>query len=272
MALPTITFACLNNVAYTAQLLASLSSAGIDPAQIVAVDNASTDETFDTLLRASVHVIRNKRNLGCGVAWNQGILLHQSDWTVVMNNDVIVDKNWLENLIKGAEQSNLLIASPAMIEGPLSYDFNQLAETQSQLMQGHIRAQTAHAVCMAVHDEVFKRIGYFHPNPSLLGFEDTLFFHAAHKAEIPMGVVGDSWIHHFGSITQKWLKEERGIPAHQGLGNKRNKYLLNESWFERKFRQHRKRRLLRAARSLETSRFGSTVHGLVQENSTIKWI
>jgi GT2 family glycosyltransferase len=272
MSKPIVTFACLNNVSYTKQLLISLAAAGVDRSQVVAVDNASNDQTPEVLSSAGVHIVSNKRNLGCGVAWNQGILFQQAKWTVVMNNDVIVQSDWLRALIEGAEAANLLIASPAMIEGPLSYDFGQVGTTQSKLLQGHVRRDTAHAVCMAIHESVFQKIGYFQAKPSLLGFEDTLFFHKAHKAQIPMGIIGGSWIHHFGSITQKWLKEEMGIPQGQGLGNPRNKLLLNESWLERKIRQYRKKRLIQTARKEELLEFQATVHGLARESAEIEWI
>jgi GT2 family glycosyltransferase len=268
----SITFACLNQADYTAKLLTSLEKANISPSLITAVDNASTDHTREILRSAGVGTICNKSNLGCGVAWNQGILDRQSEWTVVMNNDVVVHQNWLNNLITGAESSNLLIASPAMIEGPLTYDFDQIAALNSEKLKHYVRRQSVHAVCMAIHHSVFQKIGFFQPKPSLLGFEDTLFFHEASKAEIPVGIVGDSWIHHFGSITQKWLKEELGIPQQQGLGDRNNKRLLSESWLERKLRQIRKKRLNRRAYNSEMESFGVTVHGLSQEDGTVEWI
>jgi GT2 family glycosyltransferase len=44
-------------------------------------------------------VILNKQNLSCGAAWNQGILSRQTEWTIVMNNDIIVAPNFVERLI-----------------------------------------------------------------------------------------------------------------------------------------------------------------------------
>ncbi len=268
----SITFACLNQADYTAKLLQSLEKAKISRSIITAIDNASSDHTLDLLKSAGVNIICNKSNLGCGAAWNQGILDRQEEWTVVMNNDVIVHQEWLNKLITGAENNKLMIASPAMIEGALSYDFDQSANHNAEKLKDYVRRGSAHAVCMAIHQSVFKKIGFFQPKPSLLGFEDTLFFHEASKAGIPVGIVGDSWIHHFGSITQKWLKEELGIPPQQGLGDRNNKRLLNESWVERKMRQIKKKRLNRRAYKLEMENFGLTVHGLSQNDGAIQWI
>ncbi len=72
--------------------------------RLIVVDNGSKDETRDYLSTLPLGGrIFNSQNLGCGVAWNQGALHLQSEWTIVMNNDVLVSPNWIENLIGAAE-------------------------------------------------------------------------------------------------------------------------------------------------------------------------
>ena len=66
----------------------------------------------------------NQRNLGCSAAWNQGALALQSEWSIIMNNDVLVSHHWIESLIQTAERLNLKVISPALIEGSLDYDFD----------------------------------------------------------------------------------------------------------------------------------------------------
>ncbi|MCB1588986.1 MAG: VWA domain-containing protein, partial [Xanthomonadales bacterium] len=88
-----------------------------------------------------------------------------------------------------------------MVEGEADYDFQDLAARHAERARGYARIGWAHAVCMCIHESVFAEIGYFRPTPSLLGFEDTIFFNDARRAGIRLGAVGDVWIHHLGSIT-----------------------------------------------------------------------
>jgi hypothetical protein len=214
----------------------------------------------------NITIIENKKNLGCGVAWNQGILAHQSEWTVIMNNDVVVTQGWCDSLIETAENNNLKIVSPALIEGSLDYDLEEFTKIACKKMRTVLRRDRAHAVCLAVHESVWMKIGYFWPNPSLWGFEDTLFFHAAQKASIPMAITGSSWLHHFGSITQSEMKRERKLSEKDGLSGRYNYKLLGESWFERKLRQFRNRQLSKKYHDQEISAFGMTLHGVRRDN------
>ncbi|MEI7495720.1 MAG: glycosyltransferase, partial [Betaproteobacteria bacterium] len=87
----TVTFATLNCLDYTKQCVGSLLASGVDARRIVAVDNASTDGTQAYLQERGLGAaILNRQNLSCGAAWNQGILAQQSEWTIVMNNDIVV--------------------------------------------------------------------------------------------------------------------------------------------------------------------------------------
>lgn len=267
-----ITFACYNQVEYTRQCVESMIKTGMDLSRVVVVDNASTDETCNYLQTLPLGgQIFNKSNLGCGVAWNQGALALQAEWTVIMNNDVLVAPNWIENLINTAEKRGLKIISPALVEGVLDYDFEAFAIDATVKMKDVLRMGAHHAICMAIHESVWREIGYFQPEPSLWGYEDTLFFHKADKASIPMAMTGASWLHHYGSITQTAMKRERGLSAKEGLGNRDNYRLLQQSWLERKLKKHKKLKKTKAWQQQELSAFGLSLHGL-RENGDFIWI
>lgn len=268
----SVVFACYNQVNYTRQFIGSMVNAGMDLSRVVAVDNDSTDETRAYLESLNLGgCIHNARNLGCGVAWNQGALAQQSEWTIIMNNDVIVAPGWIENLIRAAQESNLKIVSPALIEGPLDYDFQDFSRNAMSRMKNALRKGGRHAVCLAVHSSVWMDIGYFRATPKLFGFEDTLFFHEADQAGIAMGITGSSWLHHFGSITVKAMKEEEGLSGKQGLGARKNYLLLNQSWLERKIKKSRLKQQREIWRDQEVAEFGMSMHGL-RRNGTFEWI
>ncbi|MEC4748761.1 glycosyltransferase [Methylomicrobium sp. Wu6] len=267
----SITFACYNQVDYTMQCVNSMIKHGLDLSRLVVVDNGSGDSTRDYLKSLPLGGrIFNQANLGCGVAWNQGALALQSEWTIVMNNDVLVSRGWIEHLIEAAEQNGLKIISPSLIEGPLDYDFDAFADQASVKMKDALRIGDRHAVCLAVHQSVWMEIGYFQPIPKLLGYEDTMFFHEADKAGIPTGMTGRSWLHHYGSITQTAMKQERGLSERDSLSNRHNYRLLQQSWLERKLKKIKKIRQKKSWYEQELAQFGMSMHG-IRKNGAFSW-
>ncbi|TRU39652.1 MAG: glycosyltransferase [Microcystis aeruginosa Ma_MB_F_20061100_S20] len=267
----TITFACYNQVEYTRMCLESMKHSGTPLNRVVAIDNASTDDTLNYLHSMPLGgVIHNQSNLGCGVAWNQGALAIQSEWTIIMNNDVLLSPHWAEQLIEAGIRNNLDIVSPSMIEGPLNYDFELLARTSSIDLSNCIRLGWAHAVCLAVHKRVWSEVGYFRATPKLLGYEDTIFFHEARQAGMRIGTTGASWLHHFGSITQSAMKRERGLKETQDLGYRNNHKLLNQPWLQRKLDKIRLKRQLQIWKESELAEYGQTLWGQ-SFNGTVEW-
>ncbi len=268
----SLTFACYNSVEYTKLCVDSMIAHGTPLDRLVVVDNASKDQTRDYLSTLPLGGrIFNSQNLGCGVAWNQGALHLQSEWTIVMNNDVLVSPNWIENLIGAAESQNLKIVSPALIEGKLDYDFTTFEKEAQAKMKNKHRIGARHAVCLAIHESVWMDIGYFQPVPKLLGFEDTMFFHEAKKANLMMAMTGASWLHHYGSITQTAMKLERGLKENQNLPYRYNYRLLNQSWLERKMTKIKRKRQERAWRDEEVQKYGISMHG-IRENGSFRWL
>jgi GT2 family glycosyltransferase len=268
----SLTFACYNSVEYTKLCIDSMVKHGTPLDRLIAVDNGSTDETRAYLQTLPLGGrIFNQSNLGCGVAWNQGALVHQSEWTIVMNNDVLVSPLWIENLINTAETIGAKIISPALIEGSLDYDFDLFEKDAAKRMKNTHRIGARHAVCLAVHQSVWMDIGYFQPVPKLLGYEDTLFFNEARKANIKTAMTGASWLHHFGSITQTAMKLERGLKQSDDLPYRYNYRLLNQSWLERKLLKTKRRKQEKLWRDAEVNEHGISIHG-VREAQSFRWI
>jgi GT2 family glycosyltransferase len=267
-----ITFACYNQVDYTRQCLDSMVRHGTPLDRVIVVDNGSRDETRAYLQELQLGGrIFNSENLGCGVAWNQGALALQADWTVIMNNDVIVSAKWVENLIGAAMQNNVSVISPAMVEGKLGYDFDALAHAASQQMRLAVRQGWCHAVCMAVHKSVWMDIGYFQPVPKLLGYEDALFFNEMAKAKVSSATTGASWLHHYGSITQSAMKRERGLRESDDLAYRYNHRLLQQPWLTRKMNKLRIKRQLRTWRDEELAAYSRTMQGKC-DGTVLEWV
>lgn len=267
-----ITFACYNQVEYTKKCIESMIRHGIDLSRLIVVDNASIDSTRSYLETLPLGGrIFNTSNLGCGVAWNQGALALQAEWTIIMNNDVIVSKDWIEGLIAVAEKNSLKIISPSLIEGSLDYNFDEFSESASLKMKNAMRLGGHHAVCLAVHQSVWLEIGYFQPIPKLLGYEDTMFFNEVTKANIAAGMTGAVWLHHFGSITQTAMKKERGLSQKDNLGYRYNYRLLKQSWLIRKCNKIKKNNKRKAWLKAELDEYHMSMHCL-RANGAFSWI
>ncbi|AGX87694.1 glycosyltransferase-like protein [Candidatus Symbiobacter mobilis CR] len=257
-----MTFACFGSVDTTKICVDSLVRAGTPLSRVVVVDNGSTDGTVEYLRSLPLGgCIVNKSNLSCGAAWNQGILHFQSEWTVVMNNDILVPPGWVEELIAIANTHGLSIISPAMVEGEADYDFESFAEKSGATMRDVFRHGTQSAVCLCIHRRVFEEIGYFRAHPKLLGFEDAIFFHDLAQTSLRRAITGRVWIHHFGSITQKAMKKAMGKREREELMHVNKRRLLQQSWMERKLSRFRAQRQAHGWKTEELARYGMTLHG-----------
>jgi glycosyltransferase involved in cell wall biosynthesis len=240
--------------------------------RLIIVDNGSSDGTREYIAKLPLggHIF-NSQNLGCGVAWNQGALYLQAEWTIIMNNDVIVSQDWINKLICAAERLDVKVISPALIEGVLDYDFDEFEKSAFHKMQNTHRIGSMHAVCLAVHNSVWMDVGYFSAVPKLFGYEDTLFFNDLKKLNIQTAITGACWLHHFGSITQKLMKQEQGLNNKDGLSNRYSYKLLGQSWLERKLNKLNKLHKRRIWSKSEQENFGISLHGL-RKNGQFNWI
>ncbi len=84
-------------------------------------------------------------------------------------------------------------------------------------------------------------------------------------------MTGASWLHHYGSITQTAMKQERGLAQKDGLGYRYNYKLLNQFWLTRKLKKISRKKQLSVWRDLEVSHHNMSIHGL-RENGVFKWI
>lgn len=76
------------------------------PDEVWVIDNASEDDIPERIKAwfPSVHVVRNERNLGFAGACNVGIRRCRSDLVAILNNDLILERNWLERLLAKVEE------------------------------------------------------------------------------------------------------------------------------------------------------------------------
>ena len=90
-----------NGKNFLPKLLQSLSNQTLPPAEVIVVDNASTDGSFEYLIQEYpyVKVIRNEQNMGFADGNNIGIQGASNPLIALINNDTTVSREWLEHLV-----------------------------------------------------------------------------------------------------------------------------------------------------------------------------
>lgn len=255
----TVVVPVLNQLRYTQQCVQSLLNHGVAAAALLVIDNGSTDETPAWLAsRPDIRSIRNPVNLGCGGAWTQGALATDSAWVVLLNNDIVCAHNFIEAQILQAQERGYEVVSPAMVEFELDYDLAAFTREFLAKMGGTAREGWFHGVCFSVRREVFQRIGFPDTDRLLFGREDAEFLARCKRHGIKVGTVGDALLHHFGSITQKAMKQELGVAK---LGDHRYFYdKIGLSWWGRQRAKFARKAQTARWMQDERARTGMTLH------------
>jgi GT2 family glycosyltransferase len=258
----------LNQLHYTQQCVQSLLDGGTRADELLVIDNGSSDETPAWLAsRPDIPAIRNPVNLGCGGAWAQGALHEAREWTVLLNNDILACPEAVAAMLAAAERHGLDVVSPGLIEGPLDYDFAATATDFRKAMAGRLRRGWFHGVCFAVRRRVFESIGFPDTDRQLGGREDVEFLVRCLRHGVPVGTVGDALLHHFGSITQKAIKQET---SQKDLGDRRHFYQkVGMNWWQRKRFKWSRSASARAWSREETATRGFSMHMLRRDG---EWV
>lgn len=86
------------------RLLRSLDGQTHAAARVLVVDNGSTDESARTATELGAEVLRLPCNFGFSRAVNEGVRASQTEWVAVVNNDVVLDPGWLEQLLRACPE------------------------------------------------------------------------------------------------------------------------------------------------------------------------
>ena len=127
--------------------LSSLARQTLPPAEVIVVDNGSTDASAAAAEALGARLIRLNSNLGFAAAVNRGLAASESTWVAIVNNDVVLSDNWLQQLLTAAQATAapfacgclLALNSPGQIDG--CYDL--LARSACACRVGHGRNDAA---------------------------------------------------------------------------------------------------------------------------------
>lgn len=95
-----------NGLKYLKECLNSVYKQTFGDFEVILVDNYSKDSSVSFVRHnfPKTRIIKNKKNFGFAKGNNMGIKKSKGKYIVLLNNDTIVDKNWLKELVKTADE------------------------------------------------------------------------------------------------------------------------------------------------------------------------
>jgi len=181
----------------TVRCIESLKELAYPNCELIVIDNGSTDGSVDTLKDIKgINLIALPKNTGFTGGHIEGLRHSKGDFVALLNNDLVVDKNWLTELVNASREYK------ADIIGGCAYNWNQKEEAfntgSSFSSYQTVNPVTGHTVMLhygnkvtdannlsgsnlLVSRKVIDRIGYL-DNSFFAYYEETDFIARAKRA------------------------------------------------------------------------------------------
>ena len=219
--LTSIVILTYNALDCTRECLESIARHTPEPHEIILVDNGSSDGTLPFLRGLSAgdgryRLLENGTNLGFAAGCNLGMRLARGGRILLLNNDVVVTRGWLDGMLECLEREPAAgivgpmsneVAGPQRVAGT-SYrstgELEEFARCFARLNGGRrIPVPRVVGFCMLFTRELLEGIGELDPGFGSGNFEDDDFCLRAALAGFGCVIAADVFIHHYGSRTFK---------------------------------------------------------------------
>lgn len=181
-----------NQLSFTRDCIDSIERNTGSAYRLILIDNASDADTRGYLAKLAeregdkIKLIRNDNNLGFVKAANQGLKAGQSDFACLLNNDTLVTKGWLQEMIDVASRSkDIGIVNPSsnnLGQRPADGEPIEHFAQRLGLQRGSsVELGSAIGFCMLIKREVLNKIGLLDEIYGMGNFEDTDFSRRAVK-------------------------------------------------------------------------------------------
>lgn len=189
-----------------------------EPHEIIVVDNGSTDGTLDFCRQEGITFLSLPINTGYPAACNKGLRMATGDALLLLNNDIIVAKNWLGNMLKC-----LYSASDIGIVGPLTnyasgkqqinIPYTNVEDMANRFNKPNSRkwrkTDRIVGLCFLFKRELMERIGLLDERFSPGHYEDDDYCYRAKSAGYQLRIAGDVFIFHHGNASFRQQDESK---------------------------------------------------------------
>jgi GT2 family glycosyltransferase len=214
------------------QCIESIGEFTTEPHEIIIIDNASTDGTADYLRsiagngsvqgNARLRYRINMENIGFAGGVNQGLKMARGSTLLLLNNDTIVTRGWLTNLLgclHSDERIGLVgpmtnyISGAQLVAVPYksTEEMHRFAEEFNRPDPAKwMRTERITGFCLLFRRDLFDRLGYFDEGFEMGNCEDDDFCLRVLLLGHELVIAGDTFIHHVGSVSMKSLGDQMG--------------------------------------------------------------
>ncbi|MDD5148090.1 MAG: glycosyltransferase family 2 protein [Candidatus ainarchaeum sp.] len=225
-----------NGKEYTKQCIESIAeNTAREKYELIIVDNGSTDASIEMLEEMKRKklvdtVILNSENRGFAGANNQGMKIAKGKYLFLLNNDTLLEKNWLENLCRTAESSGKIgILGTDLPSGENSnegfgggfIDDKGIARHSYRNEEGP--AEQVGGAAFFIKRNVFEKIGFLDEGYNPIYFEESDYCARARKAGFEVWHTPKVRIIHFGSAI---VKKQAGKWSFVTLNKNRVRFML----------------------------------------------
>ena len=238
----TFVIPCRNNVKYLKQAISSIEDCYGDTHNIVILDDASTDGTWEwvQLMEDKHPYIKSYRNnsgdrVGHTVLYDIGIKLAETPIVTILHSDMIVTQNYVGNMLKHLKPLSVVSATriepPLHPPGPEKYvkDFGMEPETFDKAAFQKFVYETEYVMegkttkgifaPWMLYKEDFAQIGGHDLLFAPMELEDSDIFNRFHLQQYELIQSRDAFVYHMtcrGSRFKDGIEIEREIPLPDG--------------------------------------------------------
>lgn len=228
-----------NQKALLLQCIESIEAHTTMPYEIIVVDNGSEDGTAEELRsrRVSIRLAVHSQNLGFARAINTGLMMAKGSTIVLLNNDTLVTEGWLSNMLRCLNDCpEIAVVGPVtnyisgeqQIDVPYEdiagmYEFAAIYNASDERKWWNTDRLVG--FCLLFARSTFEGVGYLDEGYEFGNFEDDDWIVRLRFQGKKMKIAGDTFIHHFGSVTMKGLGNE-GFKKVNG----QNENFFTEKW------------------------------------------
>ena len=211
-----------NGKKYIEDCLKSVLAQSFDDFEIVFVDNGSVDGSIDyvkhNFFDERIRIVSSEKNIGFAGGNNLGLKNASRDYIVLLNNDTIVDKEWLKNLYEAisTDEKTGIVQSLVRTEGvPEKYykkngTLNLLGHNIMEIFDinenGIGEIFQANGCSMIIRKDLLNLFGELFLDEYFAYAEDSYLSFKVKFAGLKIVHTSKSVVKHFGSSTTKEYK------------------------------------------------------------------